>query len=202
MLEDVHFHLYVVISETDQAPVWQILTVNRKKGCIGEILMDYLLEPKYISCTLFCPMCLFSVFMQSPEKHKSHFLSNVLKVSTWIFGSRSIYKVQLILQRIGHQQSNWNKPSASLRAPRASSISHSRQAHRAVLRHACFVVVFKLLIERIFHPFFPLVPWKYSHIVFPKNFYAPRSVLPFYAACLRTQNFAYKLHNASTHHTY
>lgn len=151
---------------------------------------------------LFCPMCLFLVFMQSPEKHKSHLLSNVLKVSTLNFGSCSIYEAHVILQHVGHQQSNWNKPSASSRAAWAPSISHPRRAHRAVLWHACFVVVFKLLIERIFPPFFSLVPWKYSHILFPRNLYAPRSILLFYAVCLLTQNFAHKLRNASTHHTY
>lgn len=30
---------------------------------------------------------------------------------------------------------------------------------------------------------------KCSHIIFPRNFYAPRSALPFYAGCLCSQNF-------------
>lgn len=31
MLQDIRFHLHGIISETDQAPVWQVLTGNRKK---------------------------------------------------------------------------------------------------------------------------------------------------------------------------
>lgn len=62
--------------------------------------MEHLPEPRYISYLLFCPIRLFSAFMQSLEKHTMHLLSNVSKVSTSSLGSCSICRAQLISQHL------------------------------------------------------------------------------------------------------